>query len=268
MESTMIQAKHLSCKSGYRYLLKDINWTVFPGQHWVVFGMNGSGKTTLLSVIAGYKAFTSGELAVFDQHYNNAHILDLRRRIGWVSSSFYDRYFKKESALNIVLSGKFGTFGLSDEIEDLDIKKAKALLKELHVKDKVNQPFYQMSKGERQNVLIARALMAQPEILVLDEPSSGLDLYARAHLMNTVKDLAEKTNITIIYVTHYTEEILDIFQHALLLKNGEIYCQGETQAIFNDQVISDFLEYPATINRTKDGFNVLLDVQSSVTDLI
>lgn len=95
----MIDLEKVSCKSGYHYLLKDVTWQVRPGEHWVVFGMNGSGKTTLLSIIAGYKHFTSGSVKIFGEEYTNENILDIRQKIGWISTSFFDKYYSRESAL-------------------------------------------------------------------------------------------------------------------------------------------------------------------------
>lgn len=269
MAETMIKATGLSCKSGYKYLLKDINWEVKKGEHWVVFGMNGSGKTTLLSIISGFKQPTSGSLEVFGQPYSQANILALRKRIGWVSSSFFDRFYTQEAALDIVLSGKFGTMSLDFDITSRDIRRAKKLLSELHLADKMNQPFHTMSKGERQNVLIARALLFEPEILVLDEPCTGLDVMARAHLLKTVADLAEHTEVTIIYVTHYTEEIMGIFNQALLLKQGHVYAQGETSVLFTQRQMSDFLGYPVQICSQKgQAMQLTVDVGSQVRNLL
>jgi len=166
LNKTVIELKNVSCKAGYTYLLKEINWDVKQGEHWVVFGMNGSGKTTLLSIIAGFKHWGKGTVKVFDESMNNDNILSFRKRIGWVSTSFFDKYYTKESALNIVLSGKTGTLGLNDNITLEDVKKAKALLRELHLGDKMDRTFDMFSKGERQNILIARALINNPEILI------------------------------------------------------------------------------------------------------
>lgn len=178
----VIEVKKLCCKSGYRYLLHNINWEVQKGDHWIVFGMNGCGKTTLLSIIAGYNDFTTGSVKIFGEAYNNDNILQNRKKIGWVSSSFFDKYLTWESALNIVLSGLTGTLSIQFDITDADVKKAKKLLKELRLGDKINQPFCLMSKGERQCVLIARALISNPEILILDEPGTGLDIYAPGNM--------------------------------------------------------------------------------------
>ena len=125
-----------------------------------------------------------------------------------------------------------------------------------------------LSKGERQNVLIARALFPNPEILVLDEPSSGLDVLAREHLLNTVRDLAQNTSVTIIYVTHYTEEILDIFQHTLLLKKGQVFAQGRTEELFTQPVISEFLGYPVQVRQTDGPVQIELTASSRVKELL
>ena len=241
----IIQTAHLSCKMGQSYLLKDITWQVLPGQNWVVYGLNGSGKTTLLSIIAGYKSYTQGQLRIFGQSYSNANVLALRRRIGWVSGSFYDRYYTKESVLDIILSGKFGTLSVGSDLTLSDVALARQMTEELGIADKLYHAFDMLSKGERQNVMIARALFAGPDLLVLDEPCSGLDVYNRAHLFASIRQLAQKQGLTIIYVTHYTEEIIDIFDHALLLRKGRIFAQGLTQDLLQTQTLQNFLGHQA-----------------------
>lgn len=264
----VIEMQGLACQAGRRYLLKDLDWMVNQGEHWVIFGMNGSGKTTLLSILAGFRKFTQGSLQVLGETYDRQNILSLRRRVGLVSSSFFDRYYQRESALDIVLSGRFGTFGLNGGVTDQDVILAKALLREMHLTDKINRPYDLMSRGEKQNVLIARALFAQPDILLLDEPCTGLDICNRAHLLCTVRDLAEQTAMTIIYVTHYTEEILDIFEHTLLLRNGRIYAQGSTEAIFTEAVLAPFLGQVVQVQYAPGTVAVDLAVSSQVCRLL
>ena len=111
MQQPIITVENLCCKSGRRHLLKDINWTVNAGEHWLIFGMNGCGKTTLLSCIAGFKPITSGTITVLGKQYDKENIFSLRKKVGWVSSSFFDHYYRNELPLQIVLSGLFGTFG-------------------------------------------------------------------------------------------------------------------------------------------------------------
>lgn len=264
----MIKIEALSYKSGYRYLLRDISWSVQPGEHWVVFGLNGSGKTTLLSLIAGYRKHTHGSLQVFGTPYSDANVLEHRKRIGWVSSSFFDNYMHHESALNIVLSGLSGTLGLSSAVTNEDVILAKKLLKQLHLDDKADYPFDVLSKGERQNVLIARALLARPEILILDEPSTGLDVLAKEYMVRTVEELGRNTPITILYVTHYAEEIQPLFQHTLLLKNGRVYAKGKTEELFTDEKLSGFLEHPVHCVREHNGYRLETSVTSDICSLL
>ncbi|MBP3625562.1 MAG: ATP-binding cassette domain-containing protein, partial [Peptococcaceae bacterium] len=228
---TIIKTNELCYKSGRRFLINHINWEVKEGEHWLVFGMNGSGKTTLLSMIAGYKSPTSGTLEVLGKQYDKEHIFALRKEIGWVSSSFFDKYYANETALRIVLSGLFGTFNIDYDVTDADVRRAKALLRELRMEGKMNRPFNSLSKGERQNVLIARALITQPKVLVLDEPGTGLDIRAREHMMNTVRALAESKKVTIIYVTHYPEEVQPFMNKTMLLKNGRAFAKGDTESV-------------------------------------
>ena len=268
MMEPIIEIKGLACQSGKRYLLTDIDWSVEPGGHWAVFGLNGSGKTTLLSTIAGFKKFTQGSLKVLGQAYDGENILKLRSRIGLVSSSFFDRYYGREQVLDIVLSGKFGAFGLRGEVCAQEVVLAKALLKELHLADFINRPYDLLSRGEKQNVLIARALFARPDILLLDEPCTGLDIANRAHLLGTVRDLAEQTAMTIIYVTHYTDELLDCFDQTVLLRNGRIYAQGPTEALFTEEVLTPFLGQRAKVTFAPGAITVKLETTSQVCRIL
>ncbi len=248
-EQKIIELDKVSCKAGYKYLLRDISWQVAPGEHWVVFGANGSGKTTLLSIIAGFKHYTAGCVKVFGENFSNDNILAIRKRIGWVSSSFFDKYYSKESALHIVLSGRNGTLGLDDDITLEDVWLAKTLLAELQLGDKINRTFDMLSKGERQNVLIARALIGGPEILILDEPCTGLDVYNRSYLFSTIEELSKEKHLSIIYVTHYAEEITPLFQKALLLKNGHFLLQAIPARCLMTKQSANFWAIPWKLGR-------------------
>ena len=265
----VIEIEKLGCKAGYRYLLKDVNWQVARGEHWVVFGMNGSGKTTLLSIIAGYKHFSEGKVWLFGQLFDNKNILAFRKKIGWVSSSFFDKHYSKESVLDIVLSGKCGALGLCANLDLNDVVFAKEMLGDLGLGDKINRGFDMLSKGERQNVLIARAMFSQPEILILDEPCSGLDVYNRNYLFNTLEALGRVKDLTIIYVTHYAEEIMPIFDKALFLKNGRVLAQGEMAALFREALLEEMIENPVEIAREHSGrYRIDVQTTSSLTHVL
>ena len=264
---TIIKTSELCYKSGRRFLINHINWEVKEGEHWLVFGMNGSGKTTLLSMIAGYKSPTSGTLEVLGKQYDKENIFALRKEIGWVSSSFFDKYYANETALRIVLSGLFGTFNIDYDVTDADVRRAKALLRELRMEGKMNRSFNSMSKGERQNVLIARALITQPKVLVLDEPGTGLDIRAREHMMNTVKALAESKKVTIIYVTHYPEEVQPFMNKTMLLKNGRAFAKGDTESVLTSENLSILLDETVHVAQNTDGsVKMEVDAPSYVAD--
>ncbi len=239
MCNEIIDVSRLNYKVGKKYLLRDINWKIKKGENWIVFGLNGCGKTTLLSIISGYRGYVQGEVSVFG---TKEITLQERKRIAFVSSSFFDKIYSSESVLNIVLSGKFATFGVAYEIEDSDLLRAKELLTEFHVGKFINARYNALSKGERQNVLLARAMMNNAEILILDEPCSGLDVKARDELLCKIERWASNPDLTVIYVTHHTDEILDVFDHTLLMRNSRVYRQGTTKAMFEAQLFQDFVD--------------------------
>ena len=249
----IIRVENLNCQSGNRYLLRNITWEVQPGENWVVFGLNGSGKTTLLSIIAGYKMPTEGTLEVFGQAYSDENILPIRKKIGWVSSSYFDKYYTKESALTIVLSGLCGTLGIDSTVQPDDYIRAKKLLREWNLDKKFDLPFSMLSKGERQNVLIARALISSPEILVVDEPGTGLDVLAREQLLRKISRLAEGGNMTMIYVTHYPEEILSLFEQCIILQQGKIIDWGKLTEVMTSERLSRDLGTDVVIRTLEDG---------------
>ncbi len=265
----VVRLRDLTCLAGNHALLSNIDWSVQKGEHWVVFGLNGSGKTTLLSIIAGFRGFSGGSVEVFGSPYTEENILEKRKKVGWISSSFFDRYYQRESVLNIVLSGISGKLGNNRwKVRNADIRRANQLLAELGLEAKMHRTFDLLSKGERQNVLIARALISNPEMLILDEPGTGLDVFAREYMLATVRALAENPEMTVIYVTHYTEEILQLFDKCLLLRNGTIYAKGRSQDLFTDASMSDFLNYPVRVVQTEDHFYVDLQVTSNIKQIL
>ncbi len=268
MREPIIKATHLGCRYGNKYILQGIDWEIYPGDHWLIFGLNGSGKTTLVTILAGYGYFSEGSLSVFGTPYTEENVLSKRKRIGLVSSSFFDRYYHDETVQDIVLSGLTGTLSFNMTITDRERKRALALAQALHIEDKLLMPFSRLSKGQRQNVLIARALINNPDILIMDEPATGLDVFNRELLLTTIKDLARHTAMTILYITHYTEEILPEFERTLLLKNGRVYRQGETEGLFESQPFSRFLDYPATVGPDPRRKHVTLTVSSTIRELL
>lgn len=226
-----------------RYILKDLDWFVQDGQHWAIVGLNGSGKTTLLNLLNGYIWPSTGELSVFGQKFGSIDLRELRKLIGWVSSSLQEKMYWDEPAENVVVSGKFASIGLFENPDKHDLEQARTLLEQLGCGSLSRRPIGTLSQGEKQRVLIARALINCPRLLILDEPCTGLDLFAREQLLNTVDDIArQKDGPTLLFVTHHIEEILPVFTHTLLLRRGEIYMAGRTREMINAGNLSGFFE--------------------------
>ena len=257
----LLKTENLGLKKGSTHILKDINWEIQSGDNWVLFGLNGCGKTTLLSILAGYQSGNEGCNYLFDEKVDKNNFLRLRKQIGFVSSSFFDRYLKKELVMNIVLAGKFGTLGIAGEITDEDIQKAKSFSRMLGIEKKMRYPYDCLSKGQQQRVLIARAMMNEPEILLLDEPCSGLDIIARETFLHNIQDLAEKNKMAIVYVTHHTEEILPFFNKAALMKDGELVEKGELKEVFSQEILEKFFGVKTSVLWTEQHFFINLDLQ-------
>jgi len=246
----IIEIKDVSWDREQKQVLREMNWAVHTGEHWCILGLNGSGKTTLLNMINGYIWPTEGSMSVLGKKFGEYDLRELRKSIGWVSTSLGQKLYGNETALRIVLSGKFATIGLYDGIEDADMEKAERLMKTLGCEPFMNRSYDTLSQGERQRVLIARALMADPKLLILDEPCTGLDLFAREQLLAMVASVAAQPGgPTILYVTHHVEEILPCFEKTLLIKDGTIFKAGDTEELLTSSVMSAFFGVSVQIEK-------------------
>ncbi|MFZ5944679.1 MAG: ABC transporter ATP-binding protein [Bacillota bacterium] len=245
----VISMKQVSWRRENKEILRNINWEVETGENWAILGLNGSGKTTLLNILNGYIYPSSGEVKVLGKKFGSYSLQELRKSIGWVSSSLQENLYVNETVLEITLSGKFATIGLVDTPEEDDINKARELLIKLGCSQLVERPYKTLSQGEKQKTVIARALMSSPKILILDEPCTGLDILAKEHLLSTIQKLStEKDAPTLIYVTHRVEEILPVFNNVLMLRKGEVYQTGQTKKVLTSANLSDFFAAPVEIS--------------------
>lgn len=237
----MIHIENIHLYRNDKKILNDLSWHVQKGQHWAILGLNGSGKTTLLKVINGYIWPNKGNVQVLGETYGKTYIPKLRTRIGWVSNTMIDNFNWQDNAIEIVLSGKFGALRLYNDVTEEEIDHAVSIMKHFHCDHLANKSFEHLSQGERQRVQIARAIMADPEILILDEPCGGLDLIERENLLQTIEQIAEAENApTLIYVTHHVEEILPCFSHVLLMKDGKNVEASAREVVLTDELLSDF----------------------------
>lgn len=257
---SVLNAAHLDVKRGAKFVLKDVNWIVEPGDRWVLFGSNGSGKTTLLSILSGYLSQTQGEIALCGETPNAENICSLRQKIGWASTSFFDRYYSSESIMDIVLAGKTGSLCCNYEmISDADIRKAKSILSYLGLGHNSRYMYDMLSQGQRQKVLVARALITEAEVLILDEPCNGMDILSREKLLCELGHILDETNIALVYVTHHPDEIVSFFNKALVLRNGKVFAKGQLHDIFSNDVLQDYFDVPAEISWDKDNLSIHLD---------
>jgi len=241
----VIQAKDISLIKEDNYLIRNLSWTVNPGEHWAVLGLNGSGKTTLLDIINGYQFPTRGEITVLGKPFGHYDLRELRKSIGWVSTALQERLYGKEPVIEVILSGKFASIGLYDPFTEADYDRAMTILTDLNMASFANRRYRTLSQGEKQRVIIGRALMAEPRILILDEPCGGLDIFSRESLLKTIESLGKRQEApTLIYVTHHVEEILPVFTHTLLIRGGEAFARGKTREVMTRENLSDFFETP------------------------
>lgn len=244
----MIHMKNIFFQRGRTPQLEDVSWDVAPNEHWCLLGLNGAGKTTLLNILTGYLFAQRGDVKVLGQIFGQTNLPKLRRKIGIVSESIKQRFQLGQSTIDVVLSGKFASIDLYDTVTAEDIQKAEEWLSFFNCLSMKTKSFGLLSQGEKQKILIARALMANPELLILDEPCSGLDLLAREQILFYIeKIIATKNAPTIIYVTHHIEEILPCFTHALLLQKGKVFSQGQIEEQLTEENLSKFFGQPISI---------------------
>ena len=221
-------------------ILSGVTWTIEPGEHWALLGANGSGKTTLLKIVTGYEWPTSGTVAVLGQRFGQCDLRSVRKAIGWVSAAIEQRLPSQHSALQVTVSGIDASIGLYRDIIDDEWHRARCALAQVGMDPLAERPFGQLSQGEQQRVLIARALVNQPKLLILDEACAGLDPMAREELLHHLDQLSQQNNApTLILVTHHIEEIHPCISHVMLLKNGKVLEQGRTSDVLTNGLLSD-----------------------------
>ncbi|GGS87586.1 ABC transporter ATP-binding protein [Nonomuraea spiralis] len=237
-------------------LLDGIDWQVAYGDHWVILGPNGAGKTTLLSLAGAVRHPSEGTVSVLGHRLGRIDLRELRRHIGLVAASqrlIDEELMEQEGATahTVVLTGHTGTsVPLWDKYGDAERERATRLLADLGCKDLAERPFRVCSQGERARVRVARALMAEPAVLLLDEPFAGLDLPAREDLITAVEHLAEtRPVLTTVTVTHHLEEVPATTTHALLMRDARVLAAGPVSEVLTPDNLSDCFGRPLAVDR-------------------
>jgi len=221
-----------------RRILSDINWHISKGECWILFGRNGSGKTKLLEIITGYLYPSEGDVSRFGCGHIGSDIRELRKRIGYVSSVLREKFNREESLLDTVLSGLYASIGLYKKPTSFEREKAIALLAETNLAGRENDIIGHLSDGEKQKVLMLRALINDPDILILDEPATGLDIGAREDFLDSLKNIMKRRRHSLIYVTHHVEEITPIFGKIFIIDDGKCFFEGTVDEAINNNTFS------------------------------
>lgn len=245
----ILELSNISVQRGDRVILGPLDWQVLEGQRWVILGPNGAGKTTLLQVCSSLIHQTSGEVKILGQALGKTDVFELRTRIGLTSSKLVEQLPGDELVIDVVLTAAYAMLGRWQEKYDLwDESRAMALLTALGVRELGGREFGSLSDGEKKRVQIARSLMADPELLLLDEPASSLDLGGREDLLKRIEAFASDVLApATVIVTHHIEEIPSGTTHALLLKEGRAIAQGVIESVINDVNLSTAYGLPITV---------------------
>ncbi len=235
----VLNISNLRVERGGITILDGVSWRVERGQHWVMLGANGSGKTSLLSALTGYLTPTAGEISLLGKTYGGSDWRELRKQIGLVSSAVRQMMAGDEPALETIASGKYAMIDFWGRLARADRARARQILRQIECPHLAGRPWRVLSQGERQRVLIGRALMARPRVLILDEPCAGLDPAAREHFLQFLQQLGQSRNApTLVLVTHHVEEIMPVFSHVLILQAGRVLAAGGKPAMLKTGILS------------------------------
>ncbi|WP_030763257.1 ABC transporter ATP-binding protein [Streptomyces griseus] len=237
-----------------RALVDGVSWSVKEGERWVILGPNGAGKTTLLNVASSYLYPSSGSATILGERLGSVDVFELRPRIGMAGIAMAEKLPKRQTVLQTVLTAAYGmTATWNEDYDPVDEDRARAFLDRLGMNDYLDRRFGTLSEGERKRTLIARAMMTDPELLLLDEPAAGLDLGGREDLVRRLGRLARDPYApSMIMVTHHVEEIPPGFTHVLMIRQGKLLAAGPVETELNSRNLSRCFGLPLVVERVGD----------------
>lgn len=247
----VLDLQDVTIRRGTTTILDGVSWTVRDGERWVVLGRNGAGKTTLVQVAAGRMHPTTGTADLLGSRLGRVDVFELRPRIGLSSAALADRIPAGEKVRDVVLTAAYGVTGRwREDYESLDEARAGDLLNAFGVAHLTDRYFGTLSEGERKRVQIARSLMTDPELLLLDEPAAGLDLGGREELIAALAELAaDRKSPVLVLVTHHVEEIPPGFTHLLLLRQGKAFAAGPVDEVLTAETLSGAFDLDLVVDK-------------------
>jgi iron complex transport system ATP-binding protein len=256
MPETVLQMSGVAVVRDGSTLLADVDWTVRDGERWVVLGPNGAGKTTLLQIAAAALFPTRGTVDLLGERFGSVDLGELRTRVGLSSSALGDRIPGHETAVDVVVTASYGVVGRwSERYDDADVTRAQELLGRMGLRAFATRRFGTLSEGERKRVLLARALMTDPELLLLDEPAAGLDLGAREALLRLLTRLSQDDAAPpTVLVTHHVEEVPVGTTHAMLLSRGRCIAAGPVREVLTGPLLSRAFGLPLVAEEREGRF--------------
>ncbi len=250
MSAPVLDVSGLTVTRGGTRVLQNLTWRVQPGEMWTILGPNGSGKTSLLSCLTGFLNPTAGRITVLGETYGESDWIGLRRRIGIVSSSLRRMVDDDETALSIIGSGLSGQINYWGRLTPAETAAARRTARQIRSTSVLERPWAVLSQGERQRVLIGRALISDPALLILDEPCAGLDPLARQRFLHFIQQLAtRRRGPALVFVTHHLEEIPPACTHILALREGRAVAAGPCQEVLTAAVLSRAFGAPVSVSR-------------------
>ncbi len=236
----VLELADVTVRRGEATLIEGVDWTVEEDERWVVLGPNGAGKTTLLQIASAQIHPTSGVVGILGEVLGTVDVFELRPRIGLTSAAIAEKIPRGERVHDVVVSASYAVIGRwREHYDQLDHQRANELLTELGAGHLADRTFGTLSEGERKRVQIARSLMTDPELLLLDEPAAGLDLGGREDLVSTLSVLAmDEASPATILVSHHVEEIPPGFTHAMLMRGGRVVAAGPLEHVMTEEIVS------------------------------
>jgi iron complex transport system ATP-binding protein len=247
----MIELRNLTLRRGEREILQGVDLSVKPGEHWTLLGRNGCGKTTVLEMITGYMFPTTGTVDVLGKRYGQVDVREVRKKIGYISPSLIEKFTLRDPVWEIVAGGIFAYLRMYEVVPDEVRERAFDELGKVGLRQLAEQPFGTLSQGERKKVLLARTIMASPELLILDEPCAGLDLYERERFLDALTRLSSN-KLSMLYVTHHIEEIIPLFTHVALMSEGRIITSGPKREVLTSEWLETAYDVPLTVEWRRD----------------